>query len=432
MSAAVFLKRGTILSTHWAGTDALQETVLTDADEMWLLNAETHDTHYGVEIAPGTGEAEATLKPGELLERNVSTAGRLRVPVEIQKTDSNQLHLHVSGNAQTLWLENGGRIVGGDDIVIRDSGVLWLQHQPGTLVAWLEAPITQGAQGVAGWFKSFHESTVKPPQSVVLKGKTQILNFKPERTTMLHVRTSVPVVTHYIVEGQPPRTEVHLQGANINLFAPAGASRLVLRAVGADSLSGVATVLATDTSNLTEGAGPEVLLAPGSARMFSFELKQQSTVGIGVRASSDIVHSVLYNDRGAVQAQGVVQMPDLLPGRYYLVIETPADTAPVQVQPIVFGLKTPDTRPPYEILRRYVEGKDNDALLYVPPQPGAASDAEATDESARPGKRRRAVRRTSEEENTDESTASADDSESQPAEEADSGNNESEPGTNEE
>jgi hypothetical protein len=426
MSAAVFVKRGAILSTHWAGADSLQETVLTEADEMWLLNAEARDTHYGVEIAPGAGEAEPALKPGELLERNVSTAGRLRVPVEMKKGGT--LHLHVSGNAQALWQENGGRIAGGDDIVIRDSGVLWLQHQPGILVAWLEAPATTGAQGFGEWFKSFQETTVKPPQSVSLKGKTQILNFKPERTTMLHVRTSVPMVTHYIVEGLAPRTEAHLQGANINLFAPEGASRLVLRAVGADSLSGVATVLTTEVGSLGEGAGPQILLAPGSARLFTFELKRQSQVGIGVRASSDIVSSVLYNERGAVQSQGVVQMPTLLPGRYYLSIETPAETAPVLVQPIVFGLKIPDTRPPYEILRRYVEGKDNDALLYMP---GMTTDAAAANESVRPN--RRAPRRVSddESENTGESADSESDDEYQAPEETDTGNGEPEQSTEE-
>jgi hypothetical protein len=388
-----------------------------------------------VEIAQGTGDTEAALKPGELLERNVSTAGRLRVPVEIQKTNTDQFHLHVSGNSQALWQENGGRIAGGDDIVIRDSGVLWLQHQPGILVAWLEAPVASATQGVAEWFKAFQEATVKPPQSISLKGKTQILNFKTERTTMLHVRTSVPVVTHYMVEGQPPRTDAHLQGANINLFAPAGSSRLVLRAVGGDSLSGIATVMATEVSNLSEGAGPEILLAPGSARLFTFEMKQQSSVGIGVRASSDIVHSVLYNEHGTVQSQGVVQMPTLQPGRYYLAIEMPPNSEPVLVQPIVFGLKIPDTRPPFDILRRYVEGKDKDALLYVPPLPGLETDAEAADDPAHPAKRHRALHKSTDEESTDETAEPAqpeEEAESPAPEDADSKTDESEPGTTEE
>ena len=397
MSAAVFVKRGAILSTHWSGAEALQETVLTDADELWLLNADARDTEYGVEIAPGTGEAEAVLKPGEMLERNLSTAGRLRVPVEMPSAgkpgaaNGDQFRLHVTGNAQAMWLEKSGRVASGNDIAIRDSGVLWLQHQPGILVAWLEAPGVQGTKSISDWFKSFQEVTVKPPQTISLRGKAQVLNINLGHATMLHVRTSVPVVTHYLVEGQPAKTEAHLQGANINLVAPARSSRLILRAIGADSLSGTATILTTEPVNLAEGAGPEILLAPGSARLFAFELKQQSQVGIGVRASSDVVNSTLFNERGAVQAQGVVQMPTLLPGRYYLSVEMPTDSAPVRVQPVVFGLKKPDTRPPFAILRRYVEGRDNDALLYVPPAPGAA-EAEAANETARKAKRRQAKR----------------------------------------
>ena len=370
LGAAVFLKRGAILSTHWSGDDALQETVSTDADELWLINADMLDAHYGVEIAQNTAGATAALKPGELLEHNLSTAGRMRIPVEIPKSDTDFFRLRVIGNTQVLWLEKGGRIVSGNDITIKDSGVLWLQHQPGTLVAWLEAPsLQQGAQHATEWFKSVQETSVKPPQTVNLAGKTQILAFRLERPTLLHVRTSVPVVTHFMVDGKSPQTGAHLQGADINLLAPAGLSRLVLRAVGADSLSGVATVMVTETTNLSEGAGPEVLLAPGGARLFSFAIGQRTPVGIGVRASSDIVSSILYDAAGVVLAQGVVQMPTLQTGRYYLSIEMPADSAPVLVQPIIFGLNKPDTRPPYDILRRYVEGRNVDAIIYQPEVP---------------------------------------------------------------
>lgn len=428
MSAAVFVKHGAIQSTHWASAEPLQETVPTDADELLLLNADASAARYALEIIPNDGgETETALKPGELLERNASTAGRLRVPVEIQATGGDQFHLHVTGNAQALWVEDGGRIANGDDIPIRRSGVLWLQHQPGIIVAWLEAPGLQGSKSVADWFKSFKETTVKPPQTVSLRDKTQILNFKPERTTLLHVRTSIPVVTHFTIEGQPPQTAAHLHGASLNLLVPAGSSRLILRAVGADSLSGAATVMATEAVGLSEGAGPEVLLAPASARLFSFELKQQSPVGIGVRASSDIVHAVLYDERGVVQSQGVVQMPTLPAGRYYLVIETPPDTAPVQVRPVVFGLTKPDTRPPFDILRRYVEGRDNDALLYVPPPPGA-EDADAAAKPARHAKRRRAQPGSAEEE-TEENGEAGTPEEGEPAEPAPR-DDESEAGTN--
>lgn len=382
--AAVFVKRGAIVSTHWAGDEALQETVAADADRLWLLNAGAVDANYSLEVAPGNGEAEAALKPGELLERNLGTAGRLRIRVKLpaelpveaasggagESGDAGDYRLRVRGNAQALWQENGGRIESGSDIVLRRSGVLWLQHQPGTVVVWVDEPRSEGGERLGRRPESLQETAVRPPQSVSLKGKQQVLSFNLERAAMLHLRSAVPVVTQFLLDGQPARTEAHLHGANVNLAAPAGASRLLLRALGADSLSGVATVMATPVTELVDGAGPEVLLAPGSARLFSFELKQPATVGIGVRASSDVVRSVLTDERGAVQAEGVVQMPTLTPGRYYLAVEMPPDSAPVRVQPIVLGLKPPDTRPPYEILRRFVEAKaGGEALLYVPPPP---------------------------------------------------------------
>ncbi len=435
MSAAVFIKHGSIQSTHWTSISPLQESVLTDADELLLLNANHDSAHYALEVAQGEGdETDAVLKPGELLERNTSTAGRLRVPVAIQKNGAEQFHLHVTGNTQALWVEEGGRIATGDDITVHSSGVLWLQHQPGIIVAWVEAPGPQGAKGIGDWFRSFKETTVKPPQTVSLREKTQILNIKPEHTALLHVRTTVPVVSYFATEGQAPQTAAHLNGANINLLVPGLSSRLILRAVGADKLSGVATVMATEAEILSEGAGPAVLLAPGSARLFSFELKQQSTVGIGVRASSDIVHSTLYDERGVVKSQGVVQMPTLLPGRYYLVVETPPDAAPVQVQPVVFGLSKPDTRPPFAILRRYVEGRDNDALLYVPTPPGVSTDAESGGNVAPHAKKRRRAQRQPEEGQGEESgelgSAPQEEGEAAPADQPQE-SNDSEAGMNE-
>ncbi len=392
MHAAAFLKHGAIVSTHWSGSDALQETVFTEADQMWLLNAGLTDAQYSVEIAPGSAAAERGLKPGELFERNLGTAGRLRIPVELPvelpaaQPNVNlpnfklpNFKLRIRGNAQAIWMEQGGRIASGADIEIRGNGVLSLQHQPGTLVAWLDA---QDAGSLADWFPALQATAIKPPQTIELRGKEQLFELRLEQASMLHLRTSVPVVTQYVVEGQTAQTDAHLFGANINLLAPAGSSRLMLHAVGAESLSGAATLLMTPVTVLVDGPGPEILLAPGSARLFSFDVRQRNAIGIGIRASSDVVRGVLYDERGVPQSEGVVQMPTLAPGRYYLLVAMPADTAPVRVRPILLGLKPADTRPPYDILKRYVESKDGDPILYVPPPPAPPSDFIPQNEAA--------------------------------------------------
>jgi hypothetical protein len=182
------------------------------------------------------------------------------------------------------------------------------------------------------------------------------------------------LVSQFLVNGQAARTDAHLHGAQANFPLPAGKGLLLLRAVGADSLSGGVTVNTTPVLKLNEGQGPDVLLGPGSARLFWFELAQPATIGIGVRASADVIRAVLYDEQGLAKSEGVVQMPALAAGRYFLMVEMPADSAPVSVRPIVLGLARPDTRPPYEILRRYVEhvelvDGEGAALLYVPPPP---------------------------------------------------------------
>ncbi len=369
MNAAVFVKNGKIVSTHWAGEDPLQEFVSIAADELWIFNAETAKAYYSIEISPQSGPAEAALKPGEIFERNAGTSGRIEIPVELSAKGEYQLH--VRGDTDALWQEKSGRITSGADIEIGESGVLSLQHRPGTIVAWIDGKAgkpTDAAKIVK----------VNPPERLKLQGKEETLGFDFDKVAMLHLHTRVPVITQFLVEGQPARTEAHLYGADINLPAPAGHCELVLRAIGADRLSGFATVAASGVTLLVEGEGPEILLAPGSARLFSFDLGQPATIGIGVRASSDVVRSTLYDEHGAIQSKGVVQMPSLVPGRYYLAVEMPADSSPVRVRPIVLGLQKPDTRPPFDILQRYVKAKEgSEGMIYEPPPPPAPPSADS-------------------------------------------------------
>jgi len=78
-------------------------------------------------------------------------------------------------------------------------------------------------------------------------------------------------------------------------------------------------------------------------------------VGIGVRASSDLIEARLMDEGGQPLSQGVVQMPSLRPGSYYLAIRAPAPGAPIQVRPLLVGKKAPDSGPPREVIRDYLE-----------------------------------------------------------------------------
>src|SRR6185436_9144532 len=93
--------------------------------------------------------------------------------------------------------------------------------------------------------------------------------------------------------GIPSEVRVGAEGTRLDAFVPAGRTELVVRALGGGVLSGALDVTATPVTPVAEGLGPEVLLAPGSSRLFSFETHEEGAVGVAVRASADTVDVTL-------------------------------------------------------------------------------------------------------------------------------------------
>ena len=172
---------------------------------------------------------------------------------------------------------------------------------------------------------------------------------------MLHVRAATAAATQLRRGSDAPSVALHPQGVSLDAHLPAGTSELVLRALAGGALAGTLELTATPVTPLEEGAGPEVLLAPGATRFFSFAVAREGHVGVGVRASTDVVETALMSADGRRLGEGVVQMPVLAPGTYLLALHAPAAGRPVRARPAVVGLRLPDTGPPEDVLKRYLE-----------------------------------------------------------------------------
>jgi len=119
-------------------------------------------------------------------------------------------------------------------------------------------------------------------------------------------------------------------------------------------MSGQLSLSSSTVVPTVEGLGPEVLLAPGAARLFSFTVRQEGMIGAGVKADSDIIDMEILNSAGRVMGTGVAQMVRLKPGVYLMKLQAPDSAAPVKARPALVGLKAPDTGPPPEELRKYL------------------------------------------------------------------------------
>ncbi len=167
---------------------------------------------------------------------------------------------------------------------------------------------------------------------------------------------------------------MHRESGRLDAFLPPGDARLGLRSLAGAQLSGVAEITLTPVTAIREGLGPEVLLPAGGSRWFSFHVDRQGPVGVGAHADSDVVEIELY-DRGGRRLEaagsgsakgGVVRMSDLAPGDYLLALRSPAGAAPVKARPAVAGLVLPDTGPPEDIIRQYLQEAGAEAPESVP------------------------------------------------------------------
>jgi hypothetical protein len=225
-----------------------------------------------------------------------------------------------------------------------------IAHGVGPIVAWLDGgdPLTAPDPGATA-------IEVKDSSAVKIEGEAQPLVFSVDAPKFLHLRTTVPVITQL----EPTETSQNLRlfpnGADLNFYLPKGTTPLVLRAAGNGPLAGTAEATLIDIAPIGEGLGPKVRLAPGESRLYSFTVKDERDIGVGVRGATDTAHCRVLDAEGNQVGSGVVQMLHLKAGTYLLAVDAPAEGSAIEVQPALVGVAAPDGSPPDDVKRRYLE-----------------------------------------------------------------------------
>lgn len=347
----VLSKGDAALSVHGTG-DAVDETVATDADRLTLLATGTAEAPFTVERIPASADARVEIAAGRPYETAQVRAGRMRLAVTAA---SGMLHVRGARGPATLVCASG-EIRRGVDIEACN-GILHASHGPGIILAWVDR---RGEEAQDLWARTGPPSSIEvaPPAAVPLAGEAVSLKVRAGEPALLHMRAAVPTVSRLTRGDGPAETAVHAQGTVLDAYLPAGAGEVRLRGVAGAALSGSAVVTVTGVTPIEEGLGPEVVLAPGDTRVFSFALRQRGPVGVGVRAGSDVVEATLLSADGTRIGAGIVQMPVLEAGTYLLTLHAPEDGAAVRVRPAVAGLAAPGDGPPEDVIRRYVQGEE--------------------------------------------------------------------------
>jgi len=346
-TAAILLKNKQQLSTHWTGDVAQSISLDTQADRVLLLYAGKGKQQFRVLATSGIGSRPPAIASGSIYQGNYTARGQAWLPT---LPGGKPAVLRIRGDASGVYIENSGRIRSGRNIAITQPGSLQLVHATGRVLAWLDAQTNTGAPA------SIKRKTlaVDKPVTLILDGATQSLLLTTPEPRLIYLHSDVAMVTRVQVGAQLEQVEAHPYGVDYAFFMPTGETRLTLMALGAGALSGKLDVTSSSATEFSEGFGPGVMLPGGGSALYKFKLEHSGPIGIGVRASSDVINAALLDSNGKLLGRGVVQMPSLSPGWYWLMLTAPVDADPVHAMPVLVGTRQPDSGPPAEVIHEYL------------------------------------------------------------------------------
>jgi hypothetical protein len=329
------------------------ETLETDGDRITFLSATGAETRFSVDVFTAAAKT-AALVPRAPFAAWLPASGTLRIPVAAPAPgEARSLHVRGASGPATL-LAPDGRSLRGIDLAVPPAGAtLLLPHAPGLVFAWVDRAGSEAAD-LFGDAAGTAPAALVPPAAVALSGDVAAFAIAAGAPSLLSFRCAGPALSLVARDGSPPEVALHPAGVSLDVYAASGSVRLLLRSLGTGGLGGSATLTATPVTRIAEGLGPEALLGAGQARLYGFHVARPGVVGIGVRASSDLVTATLFSSGGRELGAGLVQMPELAGGDYLVSVRAPADAAPVKIRPALAGIEPPGTGPPPEVVLTYV------------------------------------------------------------------------------
>jgi hypothetical protein len=255
------------------------------------------------------------------------------------------------GAVQGTYVQDDGAVLQGNDLNLRASGVLLVQHQPGLIIAWLEDTATDPSTLLQTPIKLEPNTT----QTMQLQGRKWAINADVSADSLLQLRSDKPLISKIDHAGLPQMIELHPNAMNYAVYLPKGGATFAFQSIGADQLSGELFIRTAAIESLQEGIGPETILGSGDTKLYRFHLKHAGDVGLGIQASSDVVSGILMNHNGTELDRGVILMPKLEPGDYVFAVSVPQTSPAVRVKPVLVGIEQRDTGPPVEVIQQYLQ-----------------------------------------------------------------------------
>lgn len=339
------------LDTVWAGREPRTFQLGSSGETLFVYNTQAGVAQLSALVS--TNDGVPPLTSADFGRRHFASAGvaRFRVRLnEAEKKAGRYLRIH-GEHSSVIVMEDSGRILREPQPLLHDDARVIVSHGPGMLLSWLSDEAGNTAIGAP----EASAQTLALPFREELKGEGAVLRLPMSSGGGVSLGVDAPVIARIKSPGLAERLRVFRNGANLPLYLPKGDNLLLLHSLSGGTLKGHALLYGMETESISEGLSDKRLLAPGDSRLYHFRLEEERAIGVGVRASVDIVSCVLMNSKGEALGRGLLQMHTLPPDDYMLRLEVPNDGETVTVQAALVGINPPDTGPPQEVIRGYLQ-----------------------------------------------------------------------------
>ncbi|MBN1551309.1 hypothetical protein JW979_07565, partial [bacterium] len=330
-------------------------TVQTDARQVVLLDWETSDAFYDIQVFPVNRDIdEYHFDTGSVFETYLPNAGTIHVMLPSHELTKPGFVRLGGAFKKAFLITDTGNITDGKMLIWNgDAGKLIIEHDAGYGIAWFDNNSVNDP-GIWGMAKPDKFMTPTIPSSIELTHPVQVLSIKNDEPFILHLKTGKPVIAkidrHYTQSAQ-----YFEKGAAINEYIAHGRVDIWLRGPTGQSMSDIAVIEKCPLYSLTNGTAPEMIIAPGMSLFYALTLKEEVTIGLGIQSSSPNVTCQLLDDSGIVMEHGLLQMKHLEPGLYLIKVSLAESAEPAIVKPVVKGLEIPDTGPPENEIEKYIQ-----------------------------------------------------------------------------
>jgi hypothetical protein len=329
--------------TVWAGDTALSRSLTGSWTDALLVN--TGDSAVPATLAVTAVTQPEILVAGRVFRRFFGAGGSFALPVNgkagvLPATGKAGQRLVLAGEATALVVGSDGQVRQGRAIALDGAATAVVTHGAGPVALWIEGP------DLSPW-PDIKPTDVKLPQRLVLVGDAMALRLSPGAPVLLRLASTAPVIL--AIGADPP--VLFGKGMAMARYLPAGDTVLRLLSPQDGPLSGSLELSGSPVTEVGEGLGAAVAIAPGGAAVFGFTVAAAGPVGLGVRADPDRVAVRLLDEQGRTLEQGVSMLRQLVAGHYLLEASVPPDAPTTLARPAVLGIVPHRNPPPPEVVR---------------------------------------------------------------------------------